>query len=422
MAAKSSVLSINAGSSSVKASIISSIGDDQYEHVAVCVAERLGTEQAVLHIIIIDEGDNEQTKQVPNASHEQAVKEIFHALQSRNLLNDIVAVGHRVVHGGTEFDDSVRIDDDILAKIEAFSKLAPLHNPHNVAAIRACSSELMKDEVPHFAVFDTSFHSTIPAKAATYPLPAEYRRAGIQKYGFHGTSVKYIVARAEKILQKLRSPNDDKDQSSSLSASFNLIVCHLGNGASVTAVNNGKSVETSMGFTPASGLMMGTRAGSVDPAIFAFAVDHLDNKSVEDVLTDLNKKSGLKAMTGDSDMRNVLEKGKSDNANAKLAVDMFVYSVAQHIASSAVALPGKLDAIVFTAGIGEHSAAIRQKCVEQLQHLFPAMQLDSERNQKNGADSDGVLSPDGASSPVLLDIATDEEIMIARDCMRLLKG
>jgi acetate kinase len=271
--------------------------------------------------------------------------------------------------------------------------------------------ELLPD-LPAVAVFDTSFHSTLPAKASTYPIPEDYRKAGIRKYGFHGTSVKYVCGKAVSVLRKLLP--------SRAAASLNLIVCHLGNGASVTAVSNNQSVETSMGFSPLSGLMMGTRSGSVDPAIVSHAVHHL-NKSVDEVLDDLNKNSGLKAMVypyPSFDMRDLLKRSRDDDKAACLAVDMFVYRLAQHIASSLVALEGPLDAIVFTAGIGEHSAEIRQRCIVQLQSIL-RIELDPKRNEVDGKGSAGVLTPDG-TWPVVLDIATDEEAMILKECFRLI--
>ena len=265
--------------------------------------------------------------------------------------------------------------------------------------------------IPAVAVFDTSFHSTLPDIASAYPIPEEYRKADIRKFGFHGTSVKYVCGKAVSVLRKLMP--------SRTVASLNMIVCHLGNGASVTAISNSQSVETSMGFSPLSGLMMGTRAGSVDPAIVLHAVHHL-NKSVDDVLDDLNKNSGLKAMVypyPSFDMRDLLKRSREDD-KAALAVDMFVYRLAQHIASSMVALKGPMDVIVFTGGIGEHSAEIRQRCIVRLQWILH-IELDPERNEVGGKESAGVLTPD-ESWPAVLALATDEEAMISRECCRLI--
>lgn len=239
----------------------------------------------------------------------------------------------------------------------------------------------------------------------------------MRKYGFHGTSVHFVTLEAEKTLKKLKQ----KD-------SYNLIVCHLGNGASVTAVSNGKSMDTSMGFTPLCGLMMGTRCGSVDPSLVQYACQSL-NKTVDEVIYDMNKNSGLKAMSldGDSDMRSLL-KMANDSSNkeaakaARLAVDMFVYRLTQHIASSMIALEGPLDAIVFTAGIGEHSSTVRKMACEQLhRRLLPHLTLDDSRNEEHGKGSDGVVSEDNAW-PLVLTIPTDEEIMIARECLCLVNN
>jgi len=295
--------------------------------------------------------------------------------------------------------------------------------------------KLSDTDIPQFAVFDTSFHTTIPPEASTLPLPFEYRSEGVRKYGFHGTSVRYVAKKANERLRQLHAnesiiTNTGDNNGRKNDRGFNLIVAHIGNGASVTAVSStGKSVETSMGFTPTSGLMMGTRAGDVDPAIVGFAVEHIGNKkkSIGDVMDDINKRSGLLGIAGKSDMREALEmaaksgKGNGndcDSQDAKLAVDMFTYRIAKQISASAVALPGKLDAIVFTAGIGEHSNVVRSKCIAHLKSLFN-IELDRRRNDNDGADSNGLLTKDG-SWPAVLDIATEEEIMIAQDCLRLM--
>jgi acetate kinase len=284
------------------------------------------------------------------------------------------------------------------------------HNPHNLAGIKAMR-ELLKD-IPNVAVFDTSFHATIPEKAYTYPLPLEYREKNMRKFGFHGTSVKYVAQKATAMMRTIRC-NDDSP--------FNMIVCHLGNGASVTAVSGNHSRETSMGFTPLSGLMMGTRCGSVDPSLVGFAC-HALNKDVDEVLNDFNKRSGLKGMNqdGESDMRVLLAR-KDHDAEAKLAIDMFVYHLSQHIVSSMVALDGPLDALVFTAGIGEHSAEIRKLTLRQLQYVLPTVKLDKVRNSVDGQGTGGIISPEG-SWPLVMDIATDEEAMIVKECLRLVQG
>ena len=291
------------------------------------------------------------------------------------------------------------------------------HNPHNVAGIETMQKLLKEQNIPNIAVFDTAFHSTIPPVAYNYPIPLEYRKQQMRKYGFHGTSVHYVTLEADKLLSKLKHTTDSIRAPED---GFHLIVCHLGNGASVTAVSHGKSMDTSMGFTPLSGLMMGTRAGSIDPSIIDFACSTLD-KTVEQVTVDLNKNSGLKAMTetGDSDMRSLLKGRSEGDAQATLAVDMFVYRLTQHIASSMIALQGPVDAIIFTAGIGENSAEIRRLACDQIhQSLLPQVALDTQRNAANGKDTDGIVSQEGAW-PVILTIPTNEEKMIAKECLRL---
>jgi acetate kinase len=270
---------------------------------------------------------------------------------------------------------------------------------------------LLKD-IPNVAVFDTSFHATIPVKAYTYPLPKEYRDKDMRKFGFHGTSVRYVSEKATELLATV-SPEQRTNN-------FQMIVCHLGNGASVTAVSGNKSMETSMGFTPLSGLMMGTRCGDVDPSLVSFACHQL-NKDVDEVLNDFNKKSGLKGMIhdGENDMRELLARAnKHNDEESRLAVEMFVYHLSQHIAQSLVALDGPLDAIVFTAGIGEHSSEIRKCAIDQIAKFMPSLVLDNERNEADGENSNGFISKEGAW-PAVLDIATDEEAMIAKECIRL---
>ena len=280
--------------------------------------------------------------------------------------------------------------------------------------------------VPNVAVFDTSFHATIPEKAYTYPLPLEYRELQMRKFGFHGTSAHYVSQIANNIIRQREmkqtappsSPADHPPQYEQNTKPNNMVVCHLGSGASVTAVVGGESKDTSMGFTPLAGLMMRTRCGSVDPSLVGFAC-HALNKSVDQVTSDFNTKSGLKGMVGagqDCDMRALLSR---NDAQACLAVDMFVYRLAQSIASVMVALDGPMDALVFTAGIGEHSDEIRRLTIRALLPILPNVQLDEERNAVHGKYSGGVLSVDG-TSPLLLVIPTNEEAMIAQECWRVI--
>ena len=267
--------------------------------------------------------------------------------------------------------------------------------------------------IPNVAVFDTSFHSSIPLKAYTYPLPKTYRDLHMRKFGFHGTSVNYVSQKAVSLLEAMKNASKIPLQ---------LIVCHLGNGASVTAVSGNKSMDTSMGFTPLSGLMMGTRCGDVDPSLVSFAVHQL-NKDVDQVLNDFNKESGLKAMIhdGENDMRVLLARAGEGDNEAVLAVEMFVYHLSQNIAKYLVSLEGPLDAIIFTAGIGEHAAEIRRRTIEQLSKILPSLELDPNRNKEDGITSNGIISKEGVW-PVILDIPTNEEAMIAKESVRLSKS
>lgn len=281
--------------------------------------------------------------------------------------------------------------------------------------------------IPNVAVFDTSFHATIPEKAYTYPLPIEYRKLMMRKFGFHGTSVHYVSQIATDIIRRRRmgqtaptsSPSaDHPPQREQNTEPNNMVVCHLGSGASVTAVVGGESRDTSMGFTPLAGLMMETRCGSVDPSLVGFACRAL-NRSVDQVTSDFNTKSGLRGMVGpdeDFDMRALLRR---NDAQACLAVDMFVYRLAQNIASAMVGLDGPMDALVFTAGIGEHSDEIRRRTICALLPILPNVRLDEGRNFVHGKDSDGIFSVDG-TLPLLLVIPTDEEVMIAQECRRVI--
>jgi len=430
------VLALNSGSSSLKASVIKNNGSTT---VVSFLAERLGTSDSIIHAVNYEDSSSSSNikskkedlpKDDPLASltHGQALTCIIDYLRNKDLLNNVLAVGHRVVHGGTIFQDSAIIEEKELKQIQSISHLAPLHNPHNVAGIE-CMRDILQG-TPNVAIFDTSFHSSIPERAYTYPLPPEYRSRDMRKFGFHGTSVKYVSQKATEILSTSSSllvdgrknymkKNNGNGNDENLP--IQMIVCHLGNGASVTAVSGDKSVETSMGFTPLSGLMMGTRCGDVDPSLVSFACHQLD-KDVDEVLNDFNKRSGLKGMThdGQSDMRELLSRAKTGDAEAVLAVDMFVYHLSQHIASFLVALEGPVDAIIFTAGIGEHSSEIRKRTVEELSKILPGLVLDPERNEADGGKTDGVVSKDGAW-PIVLDIATDEEAMIAKECIRLVK-
>ena len=318
-------------------------------------------------------------------------------------MKEIDAVGHRVVHGGEAFNKSVLITDEVMKALEDCIPLAPLHNPANITGINACTAVMGKD-VPQVAVFDTAFHQTMPAKAYMYALPYEYyENDKVRRYGFHGTSHKYVSQRAAAMLGK--KPEELK-----------LISCHLGNGSSVTAVDGGKSVDTSMGFTPLAGLPMGTRAGDLDAGILQYLMNKYD-MNIDTMLDILNKKSGVQGVSGvSSDFRDLENAHKDGNERAGLAVDMFNYGVKKLIGAYAAAMGG-VDAIIFTAGVGENSASQRLDIASGLE--FMGVKMDAEANNVRGKEA--VISAADSKVKVLL-IPTNEELMIAMDTASIVKG
>ena len=312
-------------------------------------------------------------------------------------------MGHRVVHGGEAFNKSVLITDEVMKALEDCIPLAPLHNPANITGINACTAVMGKD-VPQVAVFDTAFHQTMPAKAYMYALPYEYyENDKVRRYGFHGTSHKYVSQRAAAMLGK--KPEELK-----------LISCHLGNGSSVTAVDGGKSVDTSMGFTPLAGLPMGTRAGDLDAGILQYLMNKYD-MNIDTMLDILNKKSGVQGVSGvSSDFRDLENAHKDGNERAGLAVDMFNYGVKKLIGAYAAAMGG-VDAIIFTAGVGENSASQRLDIASGLE--FMGVKMDAEANNVRGKEV--VISAADSKVKVLL-IPTNEELMIAMDTASIVKG
>jgi acetate kinase len=312
-------------------------------------------------------------------------------------------VGHRVVHGGEAFNSSVLITDEVMKALEECIPLAPLHNPANITGINACTAVMGKD-VPQVAVFDTAFHQTMPAKAYMYALPYEYyEKDKVRRYGFHGTSHKYVAGRAAAMLGK--KPEELK-----------LISCHLGNGSSVTAIDGGKSVDTSMGFTPLAGLPMGTRSGDLDAGILQYVMNKY-NMNIDEMLNILNKKSGVQGVSGvSSDFRDLENAHKEGNERAGLAVDMFNYGVKKLIGAYAAAMGG-VDAIIFTAGVGENSASQRLAIASGLE--FMGVKMDAEANNTRGKET--VISAADSKVKVLL-IPTNEELMIAMDTAAIVKG
>jgi acetate kinase len=407
------VLVINCGSSSLKYQLI----DMQTETaLADGLADRVGVgggDQAVLKHR--PAGKDAFISEQPMPDHTAAIKLVIAALLDPehgviSSLQDIAAVGHRVVHGAEKFTESVAIDDSVIEAIEDCAELAPLHNPANLQGIRACMRAL--PDVPQVAVFDTAFHQTMPRRAYLYGLPYEYYLdRGIRRYGFHGTSHRYVTLKATDWLQREKgiAPEDQR-----------IITCHLGNGCSMAAVRAGKSVDTSMGLTPLEGLLMGTRCGDMDPAIFGFLINemNLDARSVDRIL---NKNSGLLGISGvSSDMRDVKAAALADDPNprAQAAIEVFAYRITKYIGAYAAALGG-LDAIVYTAGVGENEHVMRGRAVEGLGFLGLEMDADKNANLKRGAEVTDI-STDSSRAAILV-IPTNEELMIAQDTAQIVE-
>lgn len=386
------ILAINAGSSSLKFQLLKM--PDEIVTVKGQV-ERIGLTNSVISMKL---GKEKIAIQKEIKTHAEAVGMILSMLLSENIVqsyDEINGIGHRVVHGGEVFSESVLITDEIIEQLEELSNLAPLHNPANIVGIKEFKKIL--PNVPAVATFDTAFHQTMPESSFLYPLPKEYyEKYGIRKYGFHGTSHKYVTQRAAHLLNR---PLD----------STRLISCHLGNGASIAAVQGGKSIDTSMGFTPLAGLTMGTRSGNIDPALIPYIMEQT-GKTVEEVLDVLNKESGMLAVSGfSSDLRDIEREASDGNPRAQLALDVFADRIHKYIGSYAARMGG-VDAIIFTAGIGENSTVIREKVLEGLE--FMGVYSDPDLNNIRGME----VTISFPYSPVkVLVIPTNEEIMIARD-------
>ena len=392
------VLVINCGSSSLKYQLI----DSQTEAVlAKGLCERIGIDG---RLVYEKAGCDKEVTEAAMPTHKQAIQLVLDALVNPTTgaiadLTAIDAVGHRVVHGGEKFATSTVLTEEVIAVIEECNDLAPLHNPANLIGIRACQ-ELMPN-VPMVAVFDTAFHQTMPEIAYMYGLPYEYyEKYSVRRYGFHGTSHSYVSKRAADIL--------GKDYSE-----LKTIVCHLGNGASICAVNGGKSVDTSMGLTPLEGLIMGTRSGDVDPSILDF-IAQKENLTLSEVMNVLNKKSGVEGISGvSSDFRDLTAAAKEGNHRAELAIDVFAYRVVKYIGAYVAAMNG-VDAICFTAGLGENDAATRAKIVANLEYLGIA--IDEEANNIRGKE---VVISTADSKVKVLTIPTNEELAICRETVAL---
>ncbi|MBR1861452.1 MAG: acetate kinase [Lachnospiraceae bacterium] len=394
------ILVINCGSSSLKYQLINS---DTEEWIAKGLCERIGIDGS--QIVYQKAGGEKETTVSPMPDHTEAIRLVLEALTNEmtgaiKSLSEIDAVGHRVVHGGEKFASSTVITPEVIEAIKECNDLAPLHNPANLIGIDACQK--LMPGVPMVAVFDTAFHQTMPAEAYMYGLPySYYEKYKIRRYGFHGTSHSFVSKKLAEDLGK--KPEELK-----------VIVCHLGNGASVSAVKYGKCVDTSMGLTPLEGLIMGTRSGDIDPAIMEF-IAHKENKSIDEVMTLLNKKSGVYGLSGDfsSDFRDLEDAYNKGDKKAEIAIKTFCYRVAKYVGAYTAAMNG-VDAIAFTAGVGENCAIVRTLVCEYLGYL--GVKLDEEQNHKRGDDT--VISTADSKVTVMF-IPTNEELAIARETLAL---
>ncbi|MDD6037583.1 MAG: acetate kinase [bacterium] len=395
------VLVINCGSSSLKYQVI----DSESEKVlAKGICERIGIDG---RLVYTPAGGEKEVSNLDMPTHKQAVQFVIDALTNEKTgviksLDEIGAVGHRLVHGGEKFASSSVIDDDVIAAVESCNDLAPLHNPANLIGVRACQ-ELMPN-TPMVGVFDTAFHQTMPMEAYMYGIPYKYyEQYKVRKYGFHGTSHSFVSKRMAQLLDK---PIED----------LKIIVCHLGGGASVCAVKGGKSVDTSMGLSPLEGLIMGTRSGDVDPSVLEF-ISKKENLDIDGIMNILNKESGVYGLSGvSSDFRDLQEGTVNGNERCKMAVDIFCYRVLKYIGSYVAAMDG-VDAIVFTAGLGENDEIVRANIVNRLGFL--GIKLDKEAND-NGRGKEIAISTPDSKVPVWI-VPTNEELAIARETVALIQ-
>lgn len=392
------ILVVNAGSSSLKYQLIEM---DNESVLAKGVCERIGQQGSVL----VHRGKGEEVRiQGAMPTHSEAIKMVLDALVDKNYgvisdMKEIAAVGHRVLHGGVIFKESALVTDETLKQIESNIDLGPLHMPPNIMGIKACRAAM--PHAPQVAVFDTTFHATMPDYAYMYAIPYDdYKNFKIRKYGFHGTSHLFVSGEAAKLMGR-------KD--------FKLVVCHLGNGASVSAVKDGKCVDTSMGLTPLEGLVMGTRSGDIDPAVIEYLMDK-KGMDIHEATNYLNKKSGVLGVSGvSSDFRDLVAAMNDGNDRARLAIDMFSYRVKKYIGSYAAAMGG-LDCVAFTGGIGEHTEIVREKVMNGLEFLGIDFDYDKNNNVPRG---EIALLTKPASKVKVYIIPTNEELVIARETLRL---
>lgn len=388
------IMAINAGSSSLKFQLLHM---PEEKIIAKGLVERIGMDGTVM---AVEFGEEEHTVHPSIEDHADAVREMLSFLTEKEIiqsLDDINGIGHRVVHGGEKFSASALMTDDMIVEIEKLSELAPLHNPANIMGIKAFKQVL--PDVPSVAVFDTAFHQTMKKDKYLYSIPYEYyEKYGIRKYGFHGTSHQYVGERAAAMLG--RHQKDVK-----------VISCHIGNGASIAAINGGVSVDTSMGFTPLAGVTMGTRSGNLDPALIPYIMEKT-GKSAEEVIHVLNKESGMLGLSGfSSDLRDIDEAAKGGNERAETAMNVFASRIHKYIGAYAASMNG-VDAIVFTAGVGENSITVRDKVSKGLE--FMGVHFDEERNNTRGKEAE--ISAEGSPVKIFV-IPTNEEVMIARDAL-----
>lgn len=395
------VLVINCGSSSLKYQVIDS---DTEQVLAKGLCERIGIDG---RLVYTPAGGEKETSDLDMPTHKQAIQYVIDALMNEKTgviksLDEIGAVGHRLVHGGEKFACSTLITDDVIKAVEECSDLAPLHNPANLIGVRACQ-ELMPN-TPMAGVFDTAFHQTMPRDAYMYGIPYEYyEKYKVRKYGFHGTSHSFVSKRTAELMGK---PVED----------LKIIVCHLGNGASVCAVDGGKSVDTSMGLSPLEGLIMGTRSGDIDPSVMEF-ICKKENMDINGIMEVLNKKSGVQGLSGvSSDFRDLQAGSDEGNERCTLAIDVFAYRVLKYIGAYVAAMNG-VDAIAFTAGLGENDQNVRRKIVSRLGYL--GITLDDEANGKARGKETEISTPNSKVSVWV--VPTNEELAIARETVALLK-
>lgn len=396
------ILVINCGSSSLKYQLINS---ESEEVLAKGLCERIGIDGSC--ITHQPKGGEKVKTEIAMPTHTQAVAAVIEKLTDEKVgvvksLTEINAVGHRIVHGGEKFASSVVIDEEVMKAIEDCNDLAPLHNPANLIGINSCR-EIMPD-VPMVAVFDTAFHQTMPKKAYLYGLPYEYyEKYKVRRYGFHGTSHDFVSNRVAEIMGRKRED-------------LKIIVCHLGNGASVSAVKNGKCVDTSMGLTPLEGLIMGTRSGDIDPAIVSFLADK-EGKTADEIINICNKKSGVLGLSGgvSSDFRDLAQAAADGNEKADIALKTWAYHVAKYVGAYAAAMNG-VDVIAFTAGVGENNVDARAEVCSYLGYL--GVTINAEANKKRGEEVE-ISTPDSTTKVYV--VPTDEELAIARETARLVK-